>query len=398
MAPADELFDRYGLRFDIAAHPIFDGKDVVIVADVAPESSAAASGLEAGAMILTLEGPTDGPILNAGQHDADSYAEVVLAYLADRPYIEGAVVDHAGYVATPQAEIMAWQREAQTPFLFPRDLVTDHLGLDVAGGGEITAVAEDGLAARAGLQVGDKVLGIGGGAIVGSTSSASFLHQLFRKVAYQDAIVDLRVERAGRTEQLQMEPRVVGAAMGATLDPGEAALFARLPEVLQPLFSSIYLGDFDTTHRYQMSTIRRLYGANAASIVLPALGLEDEARGLAEASRMQGIMAQYILIKSNFVGLCGEPYETFEVSETIIETTRDGYGFVMSEEIISHYEGEYAVPSRFLQVVLTAEPIRELAQLSGGVQDFVTAAGGCDSDVLRVLEDNMLDYIDYRPS
>lgn len=108
------------------------------------------------------------------------------------------------------------------------------------------------------------------------------------------------------------------------------------------------------------------------------------------------LIGQYIFVKSDIVGLCGDLAATFEVTERQITTWRNGYGAVTAQYEGPARKSSFVVPRRFAQIVDRSELTGRDWKISRGLDELVRRAGGCDSQILRDLEENMLVFSKYQ--
>lgn len=115
------------------------------------------------------------------------------------------------------------------------------------------------------------------------------------------------------------------------------------------------------------------------------------------AYRGETLIAQYILAKTDAVGLCGDPTTTFAVTVTQRKQWVDGFGIAVGESssVVDRYT--FFVPAGFGIAIEKADATSTNPILGPKLSRFVRGNGGCDSAFLRSLESKMKEFMAYRP-
>lgn len=116
--------------------------------------------------------------------------------------------------------------------------------------------------------------------------------------------------------------------------------------------------------------------------------LEESAVSL----RYRHLISQYIAIRSNVAGLCGEPGTTFKVSSTVVHRYMNGLGIETGSHADPTTYSYFSVPARFGGIVNDASLTKVDWVLSSGIKRLIDSEGGCGSDVLAQMETNMLTF------
>jgi len=149
-------------------------------------------------------------------------------------------------------------------------------------------------------------------------------------------------------------------------------------------FSAIQSAIEDIYYKSPESLMFRLFGETANNLALAAMKM----------STYSGLSAMYIMVRSDTIGLCGEPATTFDVTTQTVTSYVNGFGV----EVGSKQYGErrhsrsFTVPARFSAIVDAASLTDVNWHYAAGLRKFIIRAGGCDSTVLKQLEKNMLNY------
>lgn len=140
------------------------------------------------------------------------------------------------------------------------------------------------------------------------------------------------------------------------------------------------------------------FEGSSVGIVSTLFGFNDELRKSFEQSRGSGIFSQYILIKTNYFGLCGEPGSGIRVEQARYQVLVDGYGVEWGpRREIEPRVYEFIVPERWALVLMEDAPMGEASAWRSKILDFIRDAGGCGSPILDQLESNMLSYLRTAP-
>ncbi|MEM9477506.1 MAG: peptidoglycan-binding protein [Pseudomonadota bacterium] len=391
------LLERYGMRLALVPRPSNPAVSRAFLEEVRPGSIAEAGGLRAGDVFVEIPYPWGSSYrrLLKGTPEIESVNRWFLnaleqpdwtgSFLADvSPYVElepGARVDGTGAVRT---------------VLLNQQRIVDHIGFELDPNHVVVTVLKGSPAESAGVQIGD-VFSNGFGTTNGHHHRL-IMERASRKMTSNlesGRLVPIWFSRNGRKIQLDIVPIGLGSSLPA-LDLSEAQLhaFNALPHDLKRFFEYLYVGEFETAERYYLAIFDRYFGRTAAGLVASAFGSTSEFRDSWRENRAKGILAQYILIKTNQVGLCASPGTSIRVEQERYEVWTNGYGVeVSARRQIEPRVYEFDVPTRWLLPIRELEPMGEVRQWAPSVRDFVGRAGGCTSELLPQLEERMLEFM-----
>lgn len=178
------------------------------------------------------------------------------------------------------------------------------------------------------------------------------------------------------------------------------SIFAKINPELRAVYSRMIAHDFEGLQLLKYEFLDRGTGKNTViGLLAPLLeGSRNALELITEKSRFEPIIAQYALIKTNLLGSCGEPTIPFEVTHTRKTTWRNGYGFEVDSNTREIGRTYFKVPKRFASFITDTKTTGEWAEYSKGVKKFIFATRGCKSKVLKQLEKNMFDYLNWKPS
>jgi hypothetical protein len=176
-------------------------------------------------------------------------------------------------------------------------------------------------------------------------------------------------------------------------------MFADVSPGFRELFVSFYAADFSGLEQIKRQRIVAATGRDTAVGLVSGLfrGLKTRINAEARAARWEPVVAQYALIKSNAVGLCGERGRNFAVDRKLVRTWRNGFGVVLDRTTQDNGRTYFSVPAKFANVVRRAETTEEAAAYAAGIRQMIRRNGGCGSKVLKQLEENMLAYQSWTP-
>lgn len=163
-----------------------------------------------------------------------------------------------------------------------------------------------------------------------------------------------------------------------------------LEDVLRLLYNkkyyavTLYIGD-NMNSMYNGSAHEKLF--SGALFISPELY-----RKRMMNSRPTGLVAEYALAKTSYIGLCGEPSEKIKVSTTVYDRLVNGYGVTISQIPRSGGSYLFTVPRKFSSYIVKYGETRENMFMGKGIRTVLDAAGGCGSPVLARLEKNMIEY------
>ncbi|MEM6890769.1 MAG: peptidoglycan-binding protein [Pseudomonadota bacterium] len=274
-----------------------------------------------------------------------------------------------------------------------------HVGFWLGQNYEVIEVVPNSPAAIAGVQVGDRWGGqIGNGGYSADVwSRAKLLEHSSRRLQHSVGYGPLNFSfvRQGRARSYPFLPIRRGESLNApNLRDGERERFDRLPNVLQQFYAFIYLGEFQFARDYQMYVFDTYFRGSSVGAVSKLFGVDDEFRDAFARSRGSGIFSQYILIKTNALGLCGEPGTGVRVEQARYQVLVDSYGFEWgARREIEPRVYEFIVPEHWSGILRKNAPMGEARAWKADILAFIHAAGGCGSPILAQLEKNMLAYL-----
>lgn len=281
----------------------------------------------------------------------------------------------------------------------PQFEIIDHLGFDMDSALIVTNVKPGGTADIAGLRVGD-VWGerIGAGIRRKSLGRETLLTEAstqLQKYANSERVMPVHFLRNGQLEVLWFPPVPLGEEFSSVqLSSDDRALFDKLPHDLSRFFSYVYLQDYKAAKVFQMAIFDKHFEGTASALVLKATGGAEQFRNEYEQSSGRGLFSQYILIKSNAFGTCGETEVPIRVEQKRYEVWVDQFGIERSaRREIEPNVYEFIVPARWAGHLLQNSPMGEASPWAQPIKDFIEAVGVCDSPILEQLEDNMLAYL-----
>jgi len=406
-----ELWDSLGLQFDYLTllHPDDDQREMALiyVSAVAPDSEAIESDI---APCHILEYDSRRPYVDL--QSVSQYIDNIQRFIGRAGVLEGtslpleyslALFEAQGDATPSWSSILATDLDIQyqalrTPFLIPRDLPYQHFGISLREGNYVDQIRPGSPADVAGFFIGDRLHSLSGQGIFETHHIFYAYRQLMETyLRSDDRIFDVYVIRNGREVRLDVPPRRLGEPFAfADIPETYEHAFNELPEELQDIFRWLFVGDFDQVELYKDALFDQFFTGSALQLVAPLFSdLNDQIEESLASSRLEPTIAQYILVKSSNHGHCGEPTAGFVVTEQVIRTVRNGFGVILSENIMSEDRSLFFVPQRFADIVETAEVTSEFAPFSDDIGDFIAAMGGCDSVGLRTLEDNMISYVNW---
>lgn len=288
-------------------------------------------------------------------------------------------------------------RQSMRRFFMPDDLIADHLGVVLESGNAVAQVMSNSPASVAGLEIGDRIEGISGLWNRGARSTWRTYQNLYEYAALRNEVTRLTVLRRGQKITLQMPPRAPGADfVYGNVPPRVSAALDELPQALEGIFRSLYLGDYVRVEKFKKAFINRYYTGSQQALVLSLLpDVERAVEDSLEASRLEGAIAQYALVRTSTLGLCAEQASFFTLTEKMVETIRNRFGVTLSERIVSEDRRSFLVPRKFASAVETAQASKQFAPWAEGIARFVEKLGGCNSAEMAQLEANMLAYMRY---
>uniref|UniRef100_UPI003BA9FD07 hypothetical protein n=1 Tax=Stappia sp. TaxID=1870903 RepID=UPI003BA9FD07 len=176
-------------------------------------------------------------------------------------------------------------------------------------------------------------------------------------------------------------------------------MFTDVSPGFRELFVSFYGADFAGLEQIKRQRIVAATGRDTAVGLVAGLfrGLKTRINDEARKARWEPVVAQYALIKSNAVGLCGERGRQFAVDQKLVRTWRNGFGVVVDRTTQDRGRTYFSVPAKFADVVKRAETTGEAATYASGIRRMIQRNGGCGSKVLKRLEANMLAYQSWKP-
>lgn len=279
------------------------------------------------------------------------------------------------------------------------DPLVQHIGFAINDDLAVTAVIENSPAYFAGVRVGDVFgRGAGGEAFPSGVSRTKIYEGISRKLQQRvesNATTSVRFLRDGRAHEAPFPPRALGAVLATrSLSEDEKNVFDLLPRDLSGFFSAIYLDEFELAQTFQAVAYDRAFAASPYGTVVTAFGGAETARERFMKSRGLGLIAQFILIKSNHLGACDQPMTDITVTQERYRVLVDGYGSEIGpRRRIEPNVYAFSVPERWAAHLLNAEPMGEYPWWNADIRAFVTDAGGCDSSILQRLEAGMLRYL-----
>ena len=168
---------------------------------------------------------------------------------------------------------------------------------------------------------------------------------------------------------------------------------------MREIFIRLYAADYMGLEELKHSQVSAASNPNTAFGLVSNLftGMKKLVNERTKASRYEPIVAQYALIKTNTFGLCAESSVQFAVDHKTVETWRNGYGVVVSQKTSDNGRTYFEVPKRFARTISDAKTTSEWSQYAAGIGRMIKRHGGCQSGVLKTLEDNMLRYQSWVP-
>lgn len=419
---AQALYDEFGIRPAMVEWVSSSGNEMVSVLfeEIRPDSPAEMWGLASGSVVLfspderRFRGFMSLPTNVTSVRETSLMSSVFEQYLTvlrnPEDYVIVSVADletASRLLANGGAELRTFSVRSLPQIHMqigvtadnPQRAFVEHLGFDLSEDYVVVEVIPNTPASIAGVQVGDVWGGrIGnGGFSTSSWSRAALLErasqQLERRVGYGP--LDFVFLRDGVEQEFPFPPIRFGETFsGPTLGDSEAPVFELLPSVLQEFYAFVYLGDFRLANDYQMYVFDTFFNGSGVALVTNLIGTSDDFRARFERSRGRGIFSQYILIKTNALGLCDDPGTDIRVEQERYEVWVDQYGAEVSQRReIEPRVFEFTVPTRWAGVLSEEAPMGEARAWRDDILAFVNAAGGCDSPILTQLENNMISYL-----
>lgn len=398
-ATSEALFDEFGIRLAFVAHPHPNpnGDPVrrVILKDVKPNSAAHQAGLRVGDIFVEYDVFPDPGFRRVypERFTLDSVSEVFLKHLRLGNlggFIHGRVVNVEQFVPSQRGGGQG------RSFLFPREVVVNHIGFDLDQNLVVTTVIPGSPASLAGLKLGDRFEA--GASVTANFGSNKVMEQFsreFRKGSSGTTLIDTRFRRGTQLVSLGFPPVPFGTPSSTSLlSSNEEAIFSNLPNDVSDFFKFVYLGDFELAEKFQMSLFDRQFGSTSVGLVAGAFGAVGPIREQYRATRGEGLFAQYILVKSNDIGVCDQPSTNLRVEQKRYQVWVNGYGVEVSPRFeVAPNLYEFSVPTAWENILRRDAPLGELAGWAPKFRAFVASAQGCRSNVLTQLETNMLSYL-----
>ena len=176
-------------------------------------------------------------------------------------------------------------------------------------------------------------------------------------------------------------------------------LFFDIHSDLRPIYVAFYLRDFPALDRIKSGLYAEARkeggGLDLVTQIFP--GLKPQLDESVEQGRYSPLIAQYALSKTKIIGLCGEIGQEFEVTRTVRNSWRNAYGVEVFSSTEKRPSIFFSVPRRFASFINESETTGEWLVYGERVQRFVREAGGCQSKVLKQLEDGMMAYQNWKP-
>ncbi|MEQ8405341.1 MAG: hypothetical protein RKE49_09605 [Oceanicaulis sp.] len=121
-------------------------------------------------------------------------------------------------------------------------------------------------------------------------------------------------------------------------------------------------------------------------------GFSDAIKQQALDSRYAGLISAYIMVRSDRLGLCGDPASVFNASSQTVTRYVNGFGHYRGTRYGPRREWSFAVPREFAAIVRRADNVDVNWAIEPGLRRLVDSFGGCNSDTRRRIERNMLDF------
>ncbi len=175
--------------------------------------------------------------------------------------------------------------------------------------------------------------------------------------------------------------------------------FADVPEGFKEIFIRLYAADYPGLEQLKREHVVAGTSKDTAVGLVSGLftGLKDRINEAARTSRWEPVVAQYMLIKTNAFGLCGQQGRQFAVDHKTVTTWRNGYGVVLSQTTEDRGRTYFEIPAQFADIISRAKTTGEAAGYANGIRAMIKRNGGCRSTVLDQLEANMLKYQSWSP-
>ena len=198
------------------------------------------------------------------------------------------------------------------------------------------------------------------------------------KVDFQDAEEKTALDRA-----TQNRHEDIVTFLTEKSDKNKPMFLANHTDAANPLWY-MYIGDRESLRRTARRDLQRYVNTN------PILQLMVNVDQAAESEVFSGLMAEYILVKTQSLGLCGEPGVMLTVTKKFYTKWVDGYGNEINREFLGSDKQSVVVPVPFGKIIKDHSRTEPVSIYAAGLRRMLTKSTGCKSKVLRQLEDNML--------
>lgn len=197
---------------------------------------------------------------------------------------------------------------------------------------------------------------------------------------------DIVIREANETraaENLVLSQQQISAAQRSQND-----IFSATQEAMRVPLRLIYQGHYDAVDLYARAQVETLVQSNPLLFLLRATTPEI----FNEDPRYSGIISQYVMVKGELLGLCGDIGYPLVVSSQVVNYFVDQFGNRSNVQNGAVSERTFWVPVEFRNIVLDADLTKAHWYYVDGLARMVNSAGGCESAVLAQLEQNMLAY------